>query len=852
MSETLTFLVFAPGGAQGAAASLERGGVTIIRADRPESAEDVLKLREVDFILAEFPRAADAAAVCARLRAAAGPSVPLGVVLDGAERAAAEEVRRSGADFVLCAAGDLDGSADAFIAVARFWQRLRRLEREVPARTEEMNDLRSFTDELVAALPSKLYIVDEELRILFANRSALAGTGLELRNVVGMMLSQLVPAAAEPGPLAEMIKRAFAEGFRGKLPLLRTGPPGQGERIVNIDVHPCRLAESSCVRVMLDDVTEEWKAEEDRLRESQRLQNVVDATGAGLAILDAELRFTWANRAFVNWFGPSVGKRCHEVFVRPPQECAQCAARRALQGGTFESETWQRYVAGKRLTYQNVFVRVPEQGGTYSLTVLVQDISAQADRIEQMQLIERISQAIQGVLDLDDLLHLTLTCVTAGHALGFNRAFLFLRNRETNTLDGRIAVGPASAEEAGRVWAELSVRQRSLDDALRDAALSKPTMLPLYPLVRDLRYSLDDERELVVRVFHERKPIVIRDAWSSDQVTAEFRARFRAREFVAVPLVSRGRSLGVIVADNLYNGRPITDRDVTLLQMFSGPAGLAIENAEAFADLRDSLNTLRSTRRQLVDQTKLAAIGRVAAHIAHEIRNPLTTIGGFAHSIKSRAEAVASAHASPAAAENLRKVCESASIIYEEVMRLERMLRGIMDFSRPTRPVAVRQSLNAVVERAANMLAGSLSPQVTLELALDPSTPEIAFDAEQIQQVLLNLVRNAAEAMQEAQGGGSATRKVRISTGPNGAGAVLVVSDNGPGIPKELQHRLFEPFFTTKKGGTGLGLAVCRQIVAEHGGEIHLEAAAGGGATFVITLPPQPPQAGERIGDELP
>jgi hypothetical protein len=555
------------------------------------------------------------------------------------------------------------------------------------------------------------------------------------------------------------------------------------------------------------------------------LEGVVNTVGAGLSVLGPDLRFTWTNRTFDGWFGPSAGLACLEVFGRSREDCLDCAARRALETGAPEIEVWHTYLPdGSRRTFRNDFSRVLDPESGPSLVVLTQDITAQIDRMDEMQLVERIGRALQGVRELDELLHVILTCVTTGHALGFNRAFLFLRNRARNALDGRLAVGPASAEEAYRIWGELSEKQRSLEDALRDAGRKPTEELPLASLIRELSYPLDDPRELPVKVFHERKTALVRDARTDGRVTPEFRERFSATELVAVPLVSKGRSLGVIVADNLYNRRPIGARDLELLETFSSPAGLALENAEAFADLQESLETLKRTRRQLVDQTKLAAVGKVAAHIAHEIRNPLATIGGFAHALRSRPEGA-------------ERVGESAQIIYDEAMRLEKMLSGIMDFSRPTRPVPVRQSLNALVERVSSVVGGDLGTGVSVELELDPSTPELAFDGGQIRQVLINLVKNSAEAI---RGGG----RVTISTRPSGEGAELVVADTGPGVPPEVASRAFEPFFTTKTGGTGLGLAVCRQIVAEHGGEISLHSERGRGTTLRVLLPADPPAPG--------
>jgi signal transduction histidine kinase len=165
------------------------------------------------------------------------------------------------------------------------------------------------------------------------------------------------------------------------------------------------------------------------------------------------------------------------------------------------------------------------------------------------------------------------------------------------------------------------------------------------------------------------------------------------------------------------------------------------------------------------------------------------------------------------------------------------MLSGIMDFSRPSRPVPVRQSLNSVVERAVGMLADQFAPRVSISITLDPDTPEVAIDAGQTRQVLINLVRNAAESMTEAGG------RVLVRTHPHqDDGARLVVEDDGPGIPEDLRGRIFEPFFTTKKGGTGLGLAVCRQIIAEHGGKVGVESVQGQGTRFTVVFPSEAPE----------
>jgi len=222
---------------------------------------------------------------------------------------------------------------------------------------------------------------------------------------------------------------------------------------------------------------------------------------------------------------------------------------------------------------------------------------------------------------------------------------------------------------------------------------------------------------------------------------------------------------------------------------------------------------VKKSRGELEHNRRLAAIGSTVAHVAHEIRNRLVVIGGFARSIARRPE------------DRLRAEDRSRGI-YQEVGKLEDMLEELMDLSRPTRLQPQVHSLNCVVKDAVKMLQEHLPENVTLA----SDNPKVSVDAERLERVILNLVRNAAEAM-------GRRGVVRVSTQSGSEGARLVIEDEGPGISEEIQENIFEPFFTTKKEGSGLGLAICRQIVTSHGGTIQVESASRQGATFVVILP---------------
>jgi len=226
---------------------------------------------------------------------------------------------------------------------------------------------------------------------------------------------------------------------------------------------------------------------------------------------------------------------------------------------------------------------------------------------------------------------------------------------------------------------------------------------------------------------------------------------------------------------------------------------------------------VKKSRGELEHNRRLAAIGSTVAHVAHEIRNRLVVIGGFARSIARRPE------------DRLRAEDRSRGI-YQEVGKLEDMLEELMDLSRPTRLQPQVHSLNCVVKDAVKMLQEHLPENVTLEVSLASDNPKVSVDAERLERVILNLVRNAAEAM-------GRRGVVRVSTQSGSEGARLVIEDEGPGISEEIQENIFEPFFTTKKEGSGLGLAICRQIVTSHGGTIQVESASRQGATFVVILP---------------
>jgi signal transduction histidine kinase len=227
----------------------------------------------------------------------------------------------------------------------------------------------------------------------------------------------------------------------------------------------------------------------------------------------------------------------------------------------------------------------------------------------------------------------------------------------------------------------------------------------------------------------------------------------------------------------------------------------------------------------------LAAFARLASHVAHEVRNPLSSIMLNTELLEEEAGKCGCDSAPEATA--------LIASIKKEAERLQHLTDEYLAFARPPRPAAAHQSLNAVAEELAHLVREEARRSaITVETRMSRDCPCAVVDPHQLKQASLNLVRNAMQAM-------PAGGRLAISTGVETDGSVtLSVDDTGPGIPDELRCQIFEPFFTSKPLGTGLGLPLAAHIVRDHGGDIDFGQAPGGGTRFTIRLPSSRAESG--------
>jgi two-component system, NtrC family, sensor kinase len=258
--------------------------------------------------------------------------------------------------------------------------------------------------------------------------------------------------------------------------------------------------------------------------------------------------------------------------------------------------------------------------------------------------------------------------------------------------------------------------------------------------------------------------------------------------------------------------------------------GMVSELGKAHQELKEWAETLerkveqrtaelKAMQAHLIQSEKLAGVGKLAAGVAHEINNPLTCV------LTNSSLLLADLPPDDPRREDLQA-------IVDETLRCRKIVKGLLDFARQTKPQRQALILNKVVDDVLALVRNqAIFRNITIRTELDPKLPPVMADADQMRQVFLNIILNAADAMSQ---GGSLNIRSFFESKTNQV--MLRISDTGPGIPEEIQNKLFEPFFTTKKTGTGLGLAIAYGIMERHKGSLKVESARGHGTTATIIL----------------
>jgi signal transduction histidine kinase len=424
----------------------------------------------------------------------------------------------------------------------------------------------------------------------------------------------------------------------------------------------------------------------------------------------------------------------------------------------------------------------------------LQELGAQAARVihntwlyEQLRLKARlfeslvsVGQAINSTLNLDDALQVITR--EACQLMAGKMCSLLLLDQTGEWLDLRASHGAS------------------------EAYLNKP--------------RLSAAESLLGIVVRRKKPLQVENVQTSSRYQhVDIARRGRLVSLLSVPLVFGGQALGTL---SVYTGAPhvFSNEEIRILSALADLSAIAIEKARLYERIVD-------VEEQMRQNEKLSALGLLAAEVAHEIRNPLTVLKMLYHSMELKF-----APDDPRA--------RDAEIMGEKMEHLNRIVEQVLDFARTAEPEFLPVHLNELIEELGLLTRHKLTQQnVLLVRKLEPSLPPVMADAAQLEQVFLNLILNAVEAMPD---GGKLTITSWALPPPEGqdqpAHVVVSVRDTGHGMTKEQRERAFRSLInTTKPKGTGLGLAIVARIVEAHRGRVEMKSSPGRGTTISIVLP---------------
>ncbi|RMI25187.1 MAG: PAS domain S-box protein [Calditrichaeota bacterium] len=604
------------------------------------------------------------------------------------------------------------------------------------------------------------------------------------------------------------------------------------------------------------DVTESEKLQE-KLREKEKLfKAIINSSSDGIIFLDRANRIVSWNRGAEEIFGYTREEILGQSIERliPPElieigELDYLHKELRAKGEIKKYETQRRHKNGRPIYVDIASTCIyDEQGNFLGISQIIKDITSRKElefellrTILELSKINELNEILHSTYEEREILRIILIAITAGEGLRFNRAFLLLVDKEKKVLRGELAIGPSDEQEANRIWSELNKDYHYLKDIVRIYQIDlEGTDKTVNEIVSRMEVPLEAENHLFIQALNKKRVIQVTHGqlpgpglYSLDIGDSDVFQLLNNDSFVIAPLYSRQEPLGIIIADNCINKREITTEDVEGLKLFASQASLAIENArlyqtleQRYEDLQKAYRELEENQKKLLQLERLAAIGEMSARVAHEIRNPLVSIGGFARLIERKLS-------------DNPTLRQYAGIISEQVTHLEYILNNMLNMANPPKPEQHLVDIRQVIERALQVLNKTFEQhRIQVTSHFQDGCGPIIGDEMLLQQAFLNLLKNAVEALESREG----NREIHIEIGAQDRHLEVRVSDNGPGMEESVLSKIFESFFTTKSRGTGLGLPIVHQVVQSHNGEIQVESAPGKGTRFYLRFPLAPEQ----------
>jgi PAS domain S-box-containing protein len=648
---------------------------------------------------------------------------------------------------------------------------------------EQVTTVRRQWEYTFDSIGDPILVHDRAGRILRSNHRLSQLLGREGSALVGRNVTELLPVQSAGYKLCP-----YCEGVGGEGDEPDPWLPGYFLASNSTFTDPSGL-QLGTVHV-LKDIT-------DRKRAEEKYRTLVSSVQEGVFISTPQGRFLDFNDALLRMTGYETREELMAVDI-PGAFYANSSDRERLkrllqQHGTvadFEFEMRRKDGETRTMLESSIAVRdtagnvTAYQGFLLDITERKQAESEIRRRNRELLVLNSIGQTLTESLDLSDSLHRTLSQMAELFSLDTTSLYLF--EKDGTQLRRIVAVGHRS--EFSRNLALVTV---------------KPELMQH---IRSVHATFLSAQGLLL-------PQIFRDVQAKEELLATY----------ILVLWSKDRVIGGLVV-GCRTPREFSPADVNLLIAVGSQISNAIERSVLYEETRQAYENLRHTQEQLLHSEKLAAVGQLISGVAHELNNPLTAILGYSQLLTSSGQMG-------------QQGIEYADKLYKQAQRTHRIVQNLLSFARQHKPERVPVQINQALEETLALRDYDLRMHnIRVHLDLAENFPVTSADPHQLQQVFLNMVNNAVDAILEHSTDGD----LWVRTALNGDRLCIEFTDSGPGVKDA--SRVFDPFYTTKPvgKGTGLGLSICYGIITEHGGTIQVRNVPTRGASFTIQLPHQP------------
>ena len=443
---------------------------------------------------------------------------------------------------------------------------------------------------------------------------------------------------------------------------------------------------------------------------------------------------------------------------------------------------------------------------------------------QELEILTAVSTALSSSLELNRILKIILTGATASQGLGFNRAFLFLYDRNNDLLHGHMAIGPSSAEEAGNIWKNLESMRLSLQELLDAPQTSVAQKVDrITEMIVGVEISLRED-SILAEACKSGNWVNLESCEELDPVTEDITGRLGTRKMAIVPMVSKGNLVGLLAADNFITNHSISNGAAQLLQILANQAAVAMERAELYEALRERAVELERINKvvaesqdQIIKIEKMSVIGELTSAIAHELRNPLTIVGGFAHLMLK--------------ADVSEEYREYLNIIVSEIRRAESVLHHVLDFSRASKSESRELDFSVLVKRNLELLIGRLHrPDLDFQLSLAEADARVYGNADQLSHAVYQFLKMVAEELVPP---GNA----EVITEVNETSVTMVIRIRCPRDCRQKVNKSLRSVFSQSRTSQRLTILVAGETIKYHGGTFGFSAEENQGPSLYLELP---------------